>query len=500
MRKIIQIAIIFLPFIANAQLQWTYSYLNDSNSNYFYTNRGISKNNTTILTTRSLFSFMSGSYYSNFQLIDDISGSLIIDTIDNQSQFSGILNIENTNIGSGFVIGQTYNPSTTFSSDVYHFLSTTGTTNTIISNDSIGKLYELKSYHDTLFCLAEENTVRIKLFDAQGNSLGFIPIDTNNANKKFTPKSFELGPSGIIVFGQKAFNNSLNSQYCIRYVSLQGNLLFEYLTNASSNADEVTAISVNSNYIYFGGKKDLQNGVSGIDLVKIDLNGLFVWDTSLVFQSSQRSITDFSSSNGYLYFALTGFNATMNKYSTNIYSLNESTNQIMSIATFDSLNYSTDIKLTENNNKTIACINSAFNTNSRYKLLLLHPTYYIDFYQYNDSTSSILTYLTTENSNLYFGGSSFLSKFDLTVLSNEEINQSDSMAIYPNPASNQITILIPEMSGNLKYEIFNSVGKTINSGYSISRTIDLQQIESGVYFLLIHNKNKKFINKLIISQ
>lgn len=58
--------------------------------------------------------------------------------------------------------------------------------------------------------------------------------------------------------------------------------------------------------------------------------------------------------------------------------------------------------------------------------------------------------------------------------------------IYPNPVSDQITII--DVPSNFNYSIFSSLGQKIEDG-SKNNTIDVSQLEPGIYFLVIQAEN-----------
>lgn len=76
-----------------------------------------------------------------------------------------------------------------------------------------------------------------------------------------------------------------------------------------------------------------------------------------------------------------------------------------------------------------------------------------------------------------------------------EVLQTTELSIYPNPVKNKITI-----DTNLtleKAELYNITGKLISTYYS--KTLDVSELNSGVYLLKIH-ANSKTITKKIIKE
>lgn len=79
--------------------------------------------------------------------------------------------------------------------------------------------------------------------------------------------------------------------------------------------------------------------------------------------------------------------------------------------------------------------------------------------------------------------------------SNTTLNQ---LIIYPNPASNQITI-ISEQLAIIEINIFSISGKIIKSFQENTRTINIADFPNGIYFIQLVTDDKK-INKKFIKQ
>lgn len=74
--------------------------------------------------------------------------------------------------------------------------------------------------------------------------------------------------------------------------------------------------------------------------------------------------------------------------------------------------------------------------------------------------------------------------------------------IYPNPATDIITISTPQNSGTKKIEIYNIIGKKVYTGTSstgLSISLDVSEFPAGVYLLVINSfeGEKLFVNKFI---
>ena len=97
--------------------------------------------------------------------------------------------------------------------------------------------------------------------------------------------------------------------------------------------------------------------------------------------------------------------------------------------------------------------------------------------------------------------------FNTNVLSSsDEIIESEEIRIYPNPVrQNQTLFLVSSNpSSPLEFSLFNSVGKKvkiISTGIQNEdiTTINLQELNAGIYFLRLKNGNSEIIKKIIIS-
>ncbi len=78
----------------------------------------------------------------------------------------------------------------------------------------------------------------------------------------------------------------------------------------------------------------------------------------------------------------------------------------------------------------------------------------------------------------------------MNVISSTEIkNDINGMILFPNPASNQITI----KNNNQHWEIYNNLGISILKG--TSETIDINNFETGMYILISETEHIKFIKQ-----
>jgi hypothetical protein len=93
--------------------------------------------------------------------------------------------------------------------------------------------------------------------------------------------------------------------------------------------------------------------------------------------------------------------------------------------------------------------------------------------------------------------------YDTTVGVDEKVSNTSDVEIYPNPTNSILNIVLPQNFNfsNATMEIFNIDGKTIFNRKltSLFLQIDVEKINSGLYFVKIQN-NEKLITKKVIIQ
>ncbi|MCH8903539.1 MAG: T9SS type A sorting domain-containing protein, partial [Bacteroidetes bacterium] len=77
-----------------------------------------------------------------------------------------------------------------------------------------------------------------------------------------------------------------------------------------------------------------------------------------------------------------------------------------------------------------------------------------------------------------------------------------SFKVYPNPASNYFTIVLPNNSDNITLEIFNVLGERIYAeallkGHALMKNIDVDDLQ-GMYFIKISGGDYYAINKIVV--
>lgn len=93
----------------------------------------------------------------------------------------------------------------------------------------------------------------------------------------------------------------------------------------------------------------------------------------------------------------------------------------------------------------------------------------------------------TENTLLYLAGGD-------TLFAAQDFNKASNISIYPNPVSNILNI---KTEGNIEAEIYDMNGRKVLS--SLSKNIDVQKLQTGIYSIKVTSDNTstslKFIKK-----
>lgn len=100
----------------------------------------------------------------------------------------------------------------------------------------------------------------------------------------------------------------------------------------------------------------------------------------------------------------------------------------------------------------------------------------------------------------YFGGnwSPTCNPANVVVLSNESFDHQKSLALFPNPAQDFISIdtdLLIE-----KIEIYTTTGNLILSKKSPNKTIDVSFLNAGLYLVIVKTLEQSFQSKIIINK
>jgi len=89
-----------------------------------------------------------------------------------------------------------------------------------------------------------------------------------------------------------------------------------------------------------------------------------------------------------------------------------------------------------------------------------------------------------------------LQQFNNTPLSVSDFN-TNTVSIFPNPSKNIFTVEHEMLENEQKFQVTDVLGKEIVSGVlgELQTNIDLSHVQSGMYFLNIHNKSYRLIKE-----
>ncbi len=120
-------------------------------------------------------------------------------------------------------------------------------------------------------------------------------------------------------------------------------------------------------------------------------------------------------------------------------------------------------------------------------LVIIPDTNYITAYYFIDDIC-----LSTD--------SSYCANYTYTGIA--ETSQLNNILVYPNPASNQITIDFGNTPGNVSAMLFNSQGQLIKEtlpGSTSVTTLNVQDLANGIYLLQVAIDNSIYQQKIIVN-
>ena len=151
----------------------------------------------------------------------------------------------------------------------------------------------------------------------------------------------------------------------------------------------------------------------------------------------------------------------------------------------------------DDNNNEIYAFNSALSSNNQWQ-------------QFSVDLSSVASQSITRfvifidqgvvNWDLYFLDDFNLSSTPLLI---NEINESNYISVFPQPAKNSLNIHVKLNNNEINtLDLYNSQGKILSSTVLNKNTekinLDVSQFKSGIYFIKVHSKNNLYTKKVQI--
>ncbi len=81
-------------------------------------------------------------------------------------------------------------------------------------------------------------------------------------------------------------------------------------------------------------------------------------------------------------------------------------------------------------------------------------------------------------------------------------NKQIQIEVYPSPATDQITVLSSDISGDKTYRINDQLGRTVLQGKldGMNKTISVSNLQSAVYYFVVEEKGKPLVTRKIVKQ
>lgn len=113
----------------------------------------------------------------------------------------------------------------------------------------------------------------------------------------------------------------------------------------------------------------------------------------------------------------------------------------------------------------------------------------------NDGTFTVTATLTND-----CGTQTYTTSVTIHDYTSVAENVIDGLAVYPNPASQQVTISLPN-SETSEISVYSLSGALIQAGQAFytATTLDVSQWQKGIYFLHISNQGKSSVSKLVVQ-
>lgn len=348
--------------------------------------------------------------------------------------------------------------------------------------------------------------------DLNSNALNQIYIIGTRNSRIFLSKinfnglvNTDFDPTGYKIYSLNQFESSrgVNLFFQLDKILLVGNSI--YPATASNNTKYLIIVKVDENGILSS-----NFGVNGIKEVVLSSN------TSCAFSIRKSFLKD----DNELYFELLGscsYNSLFNKlykynFSDNLLSdLNDlpvsnvkfeiNTENKIFITGAASCNYDPcgrSYVMNKKNSDGTPDLN--FNTTGSYSYRFgpISDDYSSTFYIHDDGKILIAGY-TTNNGNFGVPNTPGLGiiRITNTPLNTDNFNENKLFKIYPNPASSLFYIENPLKKDVEKIEIIDLNGRNVNIYENVDGSINVENLESGVYFVKIFYENKFNIQRLI---
>jgi len=103
-------------------------------------------------------------------------------------------------------------------------------------------------------------------------------------------------------------------------------------------------------------------------------------------------------------------------------------------------------------------------------------------------------FVIASGGNYGFGETTYMANESLSI---NEFN-TQNVSVYPNPVNdNVLNVQVQNYNTDLDFEIINLLGQQITKGTLLNKQVDVSNLTSGTYFLILNSEDNKVIKKFI---
>lgn len=105
-----------------------------------------------------------------------------------------------------------------------------------------------------------------------------------------------------------------------------------------------------------------------------------------------------------------------------------------------------------------------------------------------------------------YGNNAYVDNINITsgFVGLNEVSKNNNISLYPNPAQNNLSVVIENVQANGNISIVDAIGKSVYSTAlegkgKVFTNVDLTNISNGIYFVRVNSGNSVSVQKLIVK-